>query len=77
MSYEAGIWQQGEGLVVWSRHRTAARAARVAREYARRAWADGPSTGGALSWSGGYRDAATGRVVWVDRTGETQCIWSG
>lgn len=74
-AYAAGVWGQeqeaidGGGLVVWSRHRSQALAVRAARKYARQQQRDGASAGGALSWSGGWRDA-DGRVRWIDSDGE-------
>lgn len=74
LGYVAGWWEQDRGLVVISRHATPARAEAAARWYARRLSGPGrPTTGGPLSWSGGWADDA-GPVTWVDRTGRVQLV---
>lgn len=65
-THEAGVWEQGRGLVVWSAHRSAAAAERAAVRYARQSTAQ---SGGALSWAGCVREVATGAVRWLDRDG--------
>lgn len=69
--YSAGVWEQNRGFVEWSRHRTPAAARKAAARYAK---ACRPSTGGALSWSGGVR-GPSGVTTWFDargaRVGET------
>ena len=67
LRYSAGVWEQGrslDGFCEWSRHRTEAAAQNAARKYARRHRAQVP-TGGALSWSGGWRED-DGPVEWVN-----------
>lgn len=68
MKYESGIWEQDRGLVVWSKHRTQAAAEKAARRYARERQEHGPATGGALSWSGGWRSVG-GKTTWVRHDG--------
>lgn len=65
--YQAGVWEQGRGLVVWSSHGTEALAAAAARRYARQL--RGASSGGALTWAGGWRqDGAS--VHWIGADGK-------
>ncbi len=51
--YQAGVYEQNVGFVVWSRHSTETLARRAARRYARRNARI--KTGGALTWAGGVR----------------------
>jgi hypothetical protein len=71
--WEAGVWdrntEDADGLRVKSRHTTKALALKQARRYAAQLYSDGPSTGGALSWSGGVR-GPDGVTVWVRHDGE-------
>jgi hypothetical protein len=71
MPYVAGVWEQGceRELCVWSRHATEDAAKKAARRYARRMRAEGPLTGGAHSWSGGWRGPA-GEPTWINADGE-------
>ena len=64
LSYEAGVWEQRRSLVVWSQHHTAAAAAAAARKYARQLRREGAATGGAKSWSGGWR-RVDGATTWI------------
>lgn len=61
--YEAGVWEQPLGFVSWSQHSSAELAMKAARRYSR---AQTAKTGGALSWSGGWRKIGDRRVNWVE-----------
>ena len=68
MAWEAGIWQQGEGFVVLSRHKTETLAKKSAKKYAKERKC---VTGGSLSWSGGVLSPIDGKVVWYQADGRT------
>jgi len=65
-THEAGVWEQGRGLVVWSQHKTMNAARTAARKYAR---GQKVPAGGTLSWSGGWRSIGGNDVSWVDVDG--------
>jgi hypothetical protein len=73
LPYVAGVWEQNsdpEGeLCVWSRHATEDAAKKAARRYARRMRGEGSTTGGAHSWSGGWR-GPSGATIWINADGE-------
>lgn len=63
LHWEAGVWEPGMGMVVWSRHSTRDLAVRAAIRYAR---ASRCQSGGMLTWSGSLDG---GGVTWYDRRG--------
>ena len=74
--YEAGVWDQnieqedGVGFKMRSRHSTIELAIKAAIRYAKKRL-NSPDllTGGALTWSGGYREINNGKVFWVNSDG--------
>ena len=67
LRFSAGVWEQnadGDGFVEWSKHGTKEAAQAAARRYAKRLYANGSHAGGALSWSGGWREDG-GKVHWT------------
>jgi hypothetical protein len=71
-SFESGVWEQcgdEHGFVPWGRHRTEAAARKAAIRIAKELRASGPSTGGALSWAGGYRSVGQ-KPTWLNNHGE-------
>ena len=73
LPFVAGVWEQNDDpereLCTWSRHATEKAAKAAARRYARRMRSEGPTTGGAHSWSGGWR-GPTGGTTWINADGE-------
>lgn len=73
LPFVAGVWEQNDDpereLCIWSRHATEKAAKAAARRYARRVRSEGPVTGGAHSWSGGWR-GPTGGTTWINADGE-------
>lgn len=65
-SWAAGVWEQGAGLVVWSRHSSEVLARRAAVRYARR---QHQPTGGMLSWCGGVRGPGGPDITWYRADG--------
>lgn len=67
--YEAGVWEQGKGLVVWSRHATRRAAIDAARKHAKQLECENRRSGGPLSWSGGWRKVGAS-TTWINSRGE-------
>jgi len=65
--WAAGVWEQGRGLVEWSKHSTRELATKAAMKYSRQ---NHQSTGGLLTWAGGVMDPE-GEITWIDRYGNS------
>jgi hypothetical protein len=64
-THEAGVWEQNKGFVAWSKHSSEAAARSAAKKYSRDLLMTGPTTGGMLSWSGGFREIGETEVKWI------------